>query len=72
MRFRFCRFDYYSEEVMIKKEFTVAVVGCGIVGGGTAKILTEQAELLKKRTGVGFRLKYVCAPANWGFPNRSS
>lgn len=45
---------------MVKKEFTVAVVGCGIVGGGTAKILTEQAGLLKKRTGIDFRLKYVC------------
>lgn len=45
---------------MIKDHFTVAVVGCGIVGGGTAKILHEQAADIKKRTGVDFRLKYVC------------
>ena len=59
---------------MVKKEFTVAVVGCGIVGGGTAKILTEQAGLLKKRTGIDFRLKYVCdlrfdRARELGFPN---
>lgn len=45
---------------MIKDCFTVAVVGCGIVGGGTAKILYEQAADIQNRTGIDFRLKYVC------------
>ena len=45
---------------MIKDHFTVAVVGCGIVGGGTAKILHEQASDIRNRTGIDFRLKYVC------------
>lgn len=45
---------------MVYKSMTVAIVGCGIVGGGTAQILFHQAESLKKRTGVDFKLKYVC------------
>ncbi|MDC7235490.1 MAG: homoserine dehydrogenase [Spirochaetales bacterium] len=40
-------------------KFGVALVGCGIVGGGTARVLTEDIEYLQKRTGIPFYLKYV-------------
>ncbi len=37
----------------------VAVLGCGVVGGATAEILTRDIEYLKKRTGIDFFLKYI-------------
>ncbi|MCQ2603783.1 MAG: homoserine dehydrogenase [Spirochaetia bacterium] len=37
----------------------VAVLGCGTVGGGTAKILVEDCEFLRQRTNVPVRLKYI-------------
>jgi homoserine dehydrogenase len=37
----------------------ITLLGGGIVGGGVAKILTEQRELLKARTGVTFDLRHV-------------
>ncbi len=40
-------------------KFGIALVGCGIVGGGTARVLTEDIEYLQKRTGIPFYLKYV-------------
>ncbi len=45
---------------MSKDTYYVAIVGCGVVGGGTARILTEQSEYLKKRSDVNFKLKYIC------------
>lgn len=45
---------------MVKEgKFGVALVGCGIVGGGTARVLTEDIEYLQERTGIPFYLKYV-------------
>ena len=37
----------------------VAIVGCGIVGTGVAKILLEQKESIAKRTGINFELTDV-------------
>jgi len=37
----------------------VALVGCGTVGGGTASILTREAEALAKKTGTRFPLVAV-------------
>ena len=37
----------------------VAVLGCGTVGGGTAKILVEDSEYLKARTNIPINLKYI-------------
>jgi len=37
----------------------ICVLGSGIVGGGVIKILREQAELLKRRTGLAFDLRHV-------------
>ena len=42
----------------------VAIVGYGVVGNGTAKILEEKRDLLKKRTGVEVNLKKVFT-RNW-------
>ncbi|EDP73699.1 homoserine dehydrogenase, partial [Hydrogenivirga sp. 128-5-R1-1] len=42
----------------------VAIVGYGVVGNGTAKILEEKKEILKKRAGVEINLKKVFT-RNW-------
>ena len=42
-----------------EKRNGIAVLGCGTVGGGTAKILVEDAEYLKQRTNLPIFLKYI-------------
>ncbi|HEX4792851.1 MAG TPA: homoserine dehydrogenase [Humisphaera sp.] len=37
----------------------ICLLGCGIVGGGVAKILADQAELLKRRVGARFDIRHV-------------
>lgn len=37
----------------------VAVIGCGTVGGATARILVDDREYLRDRTGVDIELRYV-------------
>jgi homoserine dehydrogenase len=37
----------------------ICLLGCGIVGGGVVKILAEQAELLRLRTGLRFDIRHV-------------
>ena len=37
----------------------VALLGCGVVGGGVVRILHEQRELLRQRTGLAFDLRHV-------------
>ena len=44
---------------MSAKKIGVAVVGCGIVGGATARLLINDKELLKSRTGIELELKYI-------------
>ena len=44
---------------MPNKTFGIALLGCGIVGGGVASILLDQRELLRQRTGLNFDLKHV-------------
>lgn len=41
------------------KPLNIAILGCGTVGGGVAKILTEQKDLLSKRAGREINLKYI-------------
>lgn len=41
------------------KPLNIAILGCGTVGGGVAKILTEQKELLSKRAGREINLKAI-------------
>ena len=45
-------------------EVRVGIVGCGVVGTGVAKLLLENREVLKKKTGVDFRLVKV-ADLDW-------
>ena len=42
-----------------KGNFGIALVGCGIVGGGTARVLTEDITYLRERTGLPLTLKYI-------------
>jgi homoserine dehydrogenase len=44
---------------MSAKRIGVAVIGCGIVGGATAKLLIKDREMLTGRTGVELVLKYI-------------
>ncbi len=41
------------------KQVGVALLGLGTVGSGVARLLTEQAERLKRRCGIEFRIKHV-------------
>ena len=43
----------------VAEKKAVAVLGCGVVGGATAEILTRDIEFLRKRTGIDFYLKYI-------------
>lgn len=42
-----------------KPSVKIAVIGCGTVGGATARILLEDRELLASRSGVDLELKYI-------------
>ena len=37
----------------------IALLGCGVVGGGVARILTEEREMLARRTGLHFDLRHI-------------
>ena len=37
----------------------ITLLGCGIVGGGVVKILSEQRELLQRRSGLSFDLRHI-------------
>ena len=43
----------------LDKRYGIAVLGCGTVGGGTAKILVEDNEYLRERTNIPLFLKYI-------------
>lgn len=42
-----------------RKKSAVAILGCGTVGGATAKLLTEDIDYLRERTNLDFFLKYI-------------
>ena len=44
---------------MSDKTVGIALLGCGVVGGGVLKILHEQADLLHRRSGVRFDVRHV-------------
>ena len=44
---------------MSAKKIGVAVIGCGIVGGATAKLLLNDSAMLTKKTGITLVLKYI-------------
>ncbi len=41
------------------ERFGIALVGCGVVGGGTATLLTRDQDFLQERTGLPLVLKYI-------------
>ncbi|WP_121013113.1 homoserine dehydrogenase [Hydrogenivirga caldilitoris] len=43
---------------------SVGIVGCGVVGTGTVKLLLTNREILRKKTGIDFQLTKV-ADLNW-------
>ncbi|MBI9106142.1 MAG: homoserine dehydrogenase [Spirochaetales bacterium] len=44
---------------MAAEKVGIAVIGCGIVGGSTAKLLVRDNELLKNKIGIDLNLKYI-------------
>jgi homoserine dehydrogenase len=44
---------------MADQPIGIAILGHGVVGGGVRKILHEQRELLKQRTGLTFEIRYT-------------
>ena len=53
---------------MPEKTIGVALLGCGIVGGGVVQILREQKEMLRQRTGVTFELRHVVVKGPEDYP----
>ena len=59
---------------MSESTIGICLLGCGVVGGGVVKILTQQAELLQRRAGLKFDIRHVVVrdpgkrPANSDFP----
>jgi homoserine dehydrogenase len=53
---------------MAEKSVGICLLGCGIVGGGVAKILREQRDLLRTRTGLEFDLRHVVVKEQKDFP----
>ncbi|MBU4260654.1 MAG: homoserine dehydrogenase [Proteobacteria bacterium] len=51
------------------KEIQVGLIGFGTVGSGTAQVLYEQAERIKKRTGVSIVLKKVADISTAALPD---
>jgi homoserine dehydrogenase len=44
---------------MAERTIGIALLGCGIVGSGVARILSEQRELIARRTGLAFDIRHV-------------
>lgn len=53
---------------MSQRSIGITLLGCGVVGGGVAKILTEDRELLRQRTGIDFVLRHVVVKSREDFP----
>jgi homoserine dehydrogenase len=53
---------------MADKTVGVCLLGCGIVGGGVERILREQRDLLRQRTGIDFELRHVVVKDRNDFP----
>jgi homoserine dehydrogenase len=44
---------------MVERTVGISLLGCGVVGSGVARILTEQRELIRRRTGLVFDVRHV-------------
>ena len=47
----------------------IALLGCGVVGGGVANILDAQRALLRRRTGIDFVVRHVVVRHTSGKPH---
>src|ERR1019366_2769351 len=47
------------ERAMGRKNVGIALLGCGVVGGGVVSILLDQRDLLRQRTGLDLKLRHV-------------
>src|SRR3954470_2383481 len=57
---------------MAEKTVGVALLGCGIVGGGVVAILKEQQELIRQRTGIRLELRHVVVKSEAEYPPNAS
>lgn len=53
---------------MAEKSIGVALLGCGVVGGGVAAILLQQKNLLRQRTGINIELRHVVVKDKSEYP----
>ena len=44
---------------MAEQTIGITLLGCGIVGSGVARILSEQRDLIASRTGLRFEIRHV-------------
>jgi homoserine dehydrogenase len=44
---------------MAERTIGIALLGCGVVGGGVVRILSEQRDLIARRTGLIFDVRHV-------------
>src|SRR5436190_24343857 len=50
---------YSHRTSMAERTIGIALLGCGVVGGGVVRILTEQRDLIARRTGLIFDVRHV-------------
>lgn len=64
------RFIFIVAAIMPEKTVGIALLGCGVVGGGVASILSQQAPMLRRRAGLNLVIRHVVVkdPAK---PNRA-
>jgi len=53
---------------MAEKTVGVALLGCGVVGGGVQRILRCHREMLRRRTGIDFVLRHVVVKSRDEYP----
>src|SRR5688572_12312181 len=53
---------------MANKQFGIALLGCGTVGGGVVNILLKQRDVLRQRTGVELVLRHVIVKSEAEYP----
>ncbi len=53
---------------MASKTIGIALLGCGTVGGGVVNLLTQQRQLLRRRTGIDFVLRHVVVKSKEDYP----
>ena len=61
-----------SLDMAEKREVGVTLLGCGTVGGGVVNVLTEQREMLRRRTGIDFVLRHVVVKSEAEYPPNAS